>query len=208
VVGSGGLEPPTRPLWAKLLSRAVQTNQTLNQVDEVGSRLRQRARPKRRQFRRCGCIHLVVMRASRTVPPDQRAEAIRHSPEREPPCARGVGHSAGGPCGSSERARGLLTLHLALRSPRPGSRRAVAHRQFHQVVKVPPNLSILELMSSLFRLWPGPVEQWRSRSHAWWSDSRRSRSIGDRTHEAARVLRRRAMAPGRPRTFMIRPVVL
>ena len=33
--------------------------------------------------------------------------------------------------GSSERARGLL--HLALRSPRPGSRRAVAHRQFHQV---------------------------------------------------------------------------
>jgi hypothetical protein len=27
------------------------------------------------------------------------------------------------------------------------------------------------------------------------------------SHEAARVLRRRAMAPGRPRTFMIRPVV-
>ena len=47
LVGSGGLEPPTRPLWAKLLSRTVQTNQTLNQVDEVGSRLRQRARPKR-----------------------------------------------------------------------------------------------------------------------------------------------------------------
>jgi hypothetical protein len=37
--------------------------------------------------------------------------------------------------------------------------------------------------------------------------SRRSRSIGDRTYEAARALRRRAMAPGRPRTFMIRPVV-
>jgi transposase-like protein len=35
----------------------------------------------------------------------------------------------------------------------------------------------------------------------------RSRPIGDRTHEAARVLRRRAIAPGRPRTFMIRPVV-
>ena len=59
---------------------------------------------------------------------------------------------------------------------------------FIKLVKVPPNLSILELMSSLFRLWPGRVEQWRSRSHAWWSDSRRSRSIGDRTHEAARVL--------------------
>jgi hypothetical protein len=29
----------------------------------------------------------------------------------------------------------------------------------------------------------------------------------NRTHEAARVLRRRAIAPGRPRTFMIRPLV-
>ena len=35
----------------------------------------------------------------------------------------------------------------------------------------------------------------------------KNRSIGDRTHEAASVLRRRAMAPGRPRTFMIRPMV-
>src|ERR1700682_2657513 len=34
-----------------------------------------------------------------------------------------------------------------------------------------------------------------------------ARSIGDRTHDAARVLRRRAIAPGRPRTFMIRPVM-
>src|ERR1035441_9673886 len=35
----------------------------------------------------------------------------------------------------------------------------------------------------------------------------RSRPIGDRTHEVARVLRRRAIAPGRPRTFKIRPVL-
>src|ERR1700722_14758466 len=34
-----------------------------------------------------------------------------------------------------------------------------------------------------------------------------SQSAGDRAHEAASVLRKRAMAPGRPRTFMIRPVV-
>ena len=39
------------------------------------------------------------------------------------------------------------------------------------------------------------------------ANSRRIQSIGDRTHEAARVLRRRAIAPGRPRTIMIRPVV-
>ena len=37
---------------------------------------------------------------------------------------------------------------------------------FIKLVKVPPNLSILELMSSLYRLWPGRVEQWRSVSHA------------------------------------------
>ena len=32
------------------------------------------------------------------------------------------------------------------------------------------------------------------------------RSIGDRTHDAARVLRSRARAAGRARTFMIRPL--
>jgi hypothetical protein len=36
---------------------------------------------------------------------------------------------------------------------------------------------------------------------------RYSQSIRDRTHEAARVLRRRAIASGRPRTFIIRPLV-
>jgi hypothetical protein len=61
-------------------------------------------------------------------------------------------------------------------------------------------------MYPLFYLRLGRVEQIAIR-FARMMERRRSQSIGDRPHEAARILRRRAIAPGRPRTFMIRPVV-
>ena len=68
LVGSGGLEPPTRPLWAKLypgrFRRIRHLTKSTKLVHDCGSGPDQSVQ----QFRRCGCIHPVVMRASRTVP--------------------------------------------------------------------------------------------------------------------------------------------